>query len=86
MGAVDSAPRELSLFRRIKRTRLSGEQRAILEHAYDRHAERKWTTAEIRSLASRLGVRHTKVYKWCYDRLRKGDIEDRQPFDDQENN
>ena len=54
------------LFRRIKRTRMSQEQKRILELEYQRNP--RWTTNQISSLARRLGINHTKVYKWCYDR------------------
>ena len=52
-----------------RRTRLDADQAAALEREYQ--INQRWSTRHISSLAKRLGVRHTKVYKWCYDRRKK---------------
>lgn len=70
MGRMDAdlADNSGSLILR-RRTRLDADQAAALEREYQ--INQRWSTRHISSLAKRLGVRHTKVYKWCYDRRKK---------------
>ena len=52
-----------------KKERVTYEQLCVLETEYRRTAN--WSTAMIGQLALRLGLTHTKVYKWNWDRKRK---------------
>ena len=50
---------------------MNAEQKQLLEAEYQRSAN--WSTATISGLARRLGLSHTKVYKWNWER-KKNDL------------
>ena len=39
--------------------------------------DNRWCTRRISDVATRLGISHTKVYKWVYDRRRKEEAQQR---------
>ena len=49
-----------------RRTRMSDEQKAVLEAEYLKDPE--WTTPRITQIARRLQLNRTKIYKWHWDR------------------
>ena len=55
--------------RRIRRARLTCEQRHILEGEYQRDAD--WGRTFMRQMATRLGFPYTKIYKWHWHRTKK---------------
>ena len=55
--------------KKLIRRRLNSDQIDMLEHEYEQNQH--WKTKDIRRLSKTLGIGHTKVYKWCYDRRKK---------------
>ena len=55
--------------KKIRRRRLNSEQALVLEQEYLRNPQ--WSTARITSLAKRLRLGRTKVYKWSWDRKKQ---------------
>jgi len=49
--------------------RLSAEQKAVLEHEYA--SDPVWKTNRITAIATRLGLKRYKVYKWHWDHKKK---------------
>ena len=49
-----------------QKARLSKIEKLVLEQAYQENP--RWNTKQIRSLAERLELSRTKVYKWNWDR------------------
>ena len=54
---------------RLRHARLSREQREILENEYQKDSN--WNTQRISLMARRLQLKHTKVYKWVWERKKK---------------
>ena len=53
----------------MRRRRMTAEQTAAMEVEWQRNLA--WTSSRISSIAKRLGLGRTKVYKWTWDRKKK---------------
>ena len=56
--------------RKARRRRLNSDEIAVLKSEYEQNSQ--WDTQQIRDIAKRMGISHTKVYKWGFDRRKKG--------------
>ena len=54
---------------KMRRLRMTAEQTAAMEAEWQR--DLTWTSSRISSIAKRLGLGRTKVYKWTWDRKKK---------------
>lgn len=57
--------------KKLRRRRMTFEQAETLEHEWRK--DQAWTSQRISSIAKRLGLNRTKVYKWTWDRRKKKD-------------
>ena len=64
-----SSREEQAQDRKARRRRLNSDEIAVLKREYEQNQQ--WDTEQIRSLAKRMGISHTKVYKWGFDRRKK---------------
>lgn len=49
--------------------RFTFREKSFLEHAFE--ADANWSDDRMHALASRLGVKKLKVYKWLFDRKKR---------------
>ena len=54
---------------KMRRRRMTAEQTVAMEAEWQR--DLAWTSSRISSIAKRLGLGRTKVYKWTWDRKKK---------------
>ena len=72
-SSVDSQASGKKCGRKVRRRRMTAEQTAAMEVEWQRNLA--WTSSRISSIAKRLGLGRTKVYKWTWDRKKKESIE-----------
>ena len=72
-SSVDSQASGKKGGRKVRRRRMTAEQTAAMEVEWQRNLA--WTSSRISSIAKRLGLGRTKVYKWTWDRKKKESIE-----------